>query len=220
MWGGFRCSRNSLLVLNVFYIGVAIYLIVVATHAHSSNGLLGLPIIGGIIACGVFLLIVSIGGIYATLKHHQVLLFFYMVILFVLFIIQFSIACACLAVSETTQRQLAEQGWKSVGNATKDVVQNQFECCGYNSVNVNVTDPLGHPSCSGVPTCNCTGFEDQPSCQCSTCSEKIQEVIGGAFQLTGGVSLFFSFTELIGLWVTVRYRNQKDPSGGNPSAFL
>lgn len=88
------------------------------------------------------------GGLYATFKHHQVLLFFYMVILFVLFIIQFSIACACLAVGETTQRQLAEQGWKSVGNSTKETVQLQFTCCGYNNVSDNGT--LGHPSCANV----------------------------------------------------------------------
>lgn len=82
------------------------------------------------------------------MRHHQVLLFFYMVILFVLFIIQFSIACACLAVSESTQQQLARQGWQSVGNSTKDAVQIQFSCCGY----YNITDvpPLDHPSCSSV----------------------------------------------------------------------
>ncbi|CAL8099920.1 unnamed protein product [Orchesella dallaii] len=196
MWGGFRCSRNSLLILNVFYIAVAICLIDLATHAHTSNGLLGLPIIGGIIACGVFLLIVSIGGIYATVKHHQVLLFFYMVILFVLFIIQFSIACACLAVSQTTQKQLAQQGWQSVGNATKDAVQSQFQCCGYN--NLNDTGALGHPSCDDIVACggDCTGLKENETCNCPTCSVKIQEVIGEAFQLTGGVSLFFSFTEV------------------------
>lgn len=74
-----------------------------------------------------------------------------MVILFVLFIIQFSIACACLAVSEATQKQLAEQGWKSVGNTTKEAVQQQFECCGYNTRGLqNATDPLGHPDCSSI----------------------------------------------------------------------
>ncbi|ODM91956.1 Tetraspanin-13 [Orchesella cincta] len=68
--------------------------------------------------------------------------------------------------------------------------------------------------------CGCTGLSLNETCHCPTCSVKIQEVIGEAFQLTGGVSLFFSFTEFIGVWLTVRYRNQKDPSGGNPSAFL
>lgn len=33
-------------------------------------------VIGGIIACGIFLLILALVGLYGTLKHHQVMLFF------------------------------------------------------------------------------------------------------------------------------------------------
>lgn len=133
--------------------------------------------IGGIIACGVFLLIVSIGGLYATIRHHQVLLFFYMVILFVLFIIQFSVACACLAVSEGTQRQLAEQGWRNVGNETKDTVQHQLSCCGY--YNLTIGGPLGHPLCDDV-VC------DFPSRNCSQ-STLYQKVTFTSFGLILGI---------------------------------
>ena len=38
----------------------------------------------------------------------QVMLFFYMIILFLIFIIQFSVACACLAVDEKKEIRLAE----------------------------------------------------------------------------------------------------------------
>lgn len=34
-----------------------------------------------------------------------------MLILFLLFLIQFSVACACLGVNESQQEQWAEQGW-------------------------------------------------------------------------------------------------------------
>jgi len=118
----------------------------------TSNQVSSLPIIGGVIACGVFLLVVSVGGIYATLKHHQVLLFFYMVVLFVLFIIQFSIACACLAVSKDTSESLALQGWSSVNFESKKHVQNYYSCCGFKNYldRLNATDSMGHPTCNAI----------------------------------------------------------------------
>jgi len=73
-----------------------------------------------------------------------------MVVLFILFLIQFSIACACLAVSEDTQERLAEQGWPTVSNAVKQDAQSTFQCCGFKDLSLNETDPLGHPSCSLV----------------------------------------------------------------------
>ena len=38
----------------------------------------------------------------------QVMLFFYMIILLLIFVIQFSVACACLGVDEKKELQLAE----------------------------------------------------------------------------------------------------------------
>lgn len=77
-----------------------------------------------------------------------------MVVLFILFIIQFAIACACLAVDSETQvrknnhnfdsfvlismenfylsqKALAEAGWKSADNETHGDVQKAFHCCGF-----------------------------------------------------------------------------------------
>ena len=68
-----------------------------------------LPVIGGIVACGVFLLFIAIVGIFGAIKHHQVTLFFYMVVLFSIFVIQFSVACACLAVGEKEEIQILEK---------------------------------------------------------------------------------------------------------------
>lgn len=126
--------------------------------------IIDLPIIGGIMACGIFLIMISILGLIGAVKHHQVVLFFvsflyrpkcvhnlnsfalkpvvasillgvncniirivysfisnmlifkdflnkfqYMVILFMLFLVQFSVACACLAVNKEQQRNLAKK---------------------------------------------------------------------------------------------------------------
>lgn len=134
----------------VYFQTVGILLIALGTHWMRSNRVSSLPIIGGVVACGVFLNLVSVFGIYATVKHHQVYLFFYMVILFVLFIIQFSIASACLAVSKTTQQTIAKQGWSSVPFSVKDNVQHAFSCCGFNEEDLDLTlqnETMAHPSC-------------------------------------------------------------------------
>ena len=65
-----------------------------------------LPIIGGITASGVFLLFISVVGLIGAIKHHQVMLFFYMVVLFLIFIIQFSCSCAALSVNTNDQKTI------------------------------------------------------------------------------------------------------------------
>uniref|UniRef100_A0A8D0ANE2 Tetraspanin 31 n=1 Tax=Sander lucioperca TaxID=283035 RepID=A0A8D0ANE2_SANLU len=54
---------------------------------------------------------------------------------------------------------------------------------------------------------------------CHTCGELMLTHATVALKILGGVGLFFSFTEILGVWLAVRYRNQKDPRA-NPSAFL
>uniref|UniRef100_A0A8D3E2U5 Tetraspanin 31 n=1 Tax=Scophthalmus maximus TaxID=52904 RepID=A0A8D3E2U5_SCOMX len=54
---------------------------------------------------------------------------------------------------------------------------------------------------------------------CYSCGDKMLNHATEALKILGGVGLFFSFTEILGVWLAVRYRNQKDPRA-NPSAFL
>lgn len=206
MCGGFTCSKNALTALNILYVLVAFILIGVAVYGRASALVTNLPIIGGILACGIILIIISILGLIGAIKHHQVILFFYMLILFLLFLVQFSVACACLAVNMDQQRQLAEQGWNRVDKELQIKVQKVFGCCGFFG---NGTATEDNSSCSS----SC------PSSTCPPCVEKLQDAINYAFKLCGGIGLFFSFTEFLGVWLTVRYRNQKDPRA-NPSAFL
>lgn len=132
MCGSFSCSKNSLIGLNIFYIVglhfiiafnpliiisffqfVAFLLIGVAATAKNSNQLTSLPIVGGIIACGIFLLFIAIVGLFGAIKHHQVMLFLYMVVLFAIFVIQFSVACACLAANPEDELNAARSVRKS-----------------------------------------------------------------------------------------------------------
>ncbi|BFZ22248.1 hypothetical protein BsWGS_25287 [Bradybaena similaris] len=227
--GGFACSRHSLVILNVIYIVVSLILIGVAAYGRAVAVITSLTLVGSLIACGVFLFLIALVGLVGAVKHNQVLLFFYMIILFILFLLQFSLACACLAVNADQKDALAEQGWRMSSNMTRSEVQSQFNCCGFKQTNLPLGDPLGHPDCDVSSDC-CKGKTDPcctgnyvnattQSCPCQPCFDVLQPLIYNAFSVTGGLGLFFSFTEIIGVWLTIRYRNQKDPTS-NPSAYL
>lgn len=130
-----------------------------------------------------------------------------------------------------------------VDNSTRSNVQNTFTCCGFDKEVDKVVIP---PLCEQVGTRCCTNV-DHAHCQCPGCLKKLQSTINYAFKLCGWIGLFFSFTEVsfckvftiywavnilihiywglaccsqfMGVLLTVRYRNQKDPRA-NPSAFL
>lgn len=55
---------------------IALVLICVAVYAKVSAKITSLPILGGVIACGVFLLLVAIMGVVGAIRHSQVILFF------------------------------------------------------------------------------------------------------------------------------------------------
>ncbi|XP_046357462.1 tetraspanin-13-like isoform X1 [Haliotis rufescens] len=232
--GGFTCSKNALAALNVLYILISFILIGVAAYGRVVAIVTSLTLVGSLITCGVVLFFISLIGLIGAVKHHQVMLFFYMIILFVLFLIQFALACACLAVNTEQKENIAKQGWMMASASTREDVQRNFNCCGYKSPpekDLNVSDPLGFPFCKTSACCSgpeqsdafcCTGKSSNSSshdCPCDSCFVKLQNEIYSAFTMTGGVGLFFSFTEIIGVWLAMRYRNQKDPRA-NPSAFL
>uniref|UniRef100_A0A669C893 Tetraspanin 31 n=2 Tax=Oreochromis TaxID=8139 RepID=A0A669C893_ORENI len=118
--GGFTCSKNALCSLNVVYMLVGLLLIGVAAWGKGYGLVSSIHIIGGVIAVGVFLLLIAVVGLIGS--------------------------------SSPTQTPMLD-------HATE------------------------------------------------------------ALKILGGVGLFFSFTEILGVWLAVRYRNQKDPRA-NPSAFL
>ena len=73
-----------------------------------------------------------------------------MIVLFLLFLLQFSLACACLAVNSDQEMGIASSAWGMADNNLKDKVQRQFDCCGFTKVSLNSTDPMGHPPCDDV----------------------------------------------------------------------
>jgi len=226
MCGTFSCSKKSLMALNCIYIVVGILLISVAAAAKYSSVVSSVSLVGGIIACGVFLLLTAAVGVVAASRHHQVALFAYMTVLFLIFVVQFSVACACLAMDRAQQEALAKQGWASAPADVLMEAQHQFGCCGYDGLG---NGSMPHPSCydvhtlAGAPCCPGASAAaccpSLASCQCQPCQEPIRQAIDSSVTAAGSVGLVFSLTEFVGVWLTVRYRNQRDPAG-HASAFL
>jgi hypothetical protein len=125
-----------------------------------------LPILPSLTACGIVLIFVSLLGIYGSFKHHQVFLFFYMIIMFCLFIVQFSIAASCLAVNTQKEENFAEEDWGKSSDELKKEIETDFHCTGFNATAEN------------------------------SCVPKIIDQINSTFKLSGSLAIAFSFTEV------------------------
>ncbi|KAI4887921.1 hypothetical protein NFI96_022439 [Prochilodus magdalenae] len=226
--GGFTCSKNALCSLNVVYMLVGLLLIGVAAWGKGFGIVSSIHIIGGVIAVGFFLLLIAIVGLIGAVHHHQVMLFFpiilqavlrmlslgsllqYMVILFIVFLFQFGVSCSCLAMNRNQQEVLLNSTWNIMSNKTRGELELKLDCCGlFNNTLSQTVFEQDVASCPVQNTCK----------NCLTCGQKMLDHASEALRILGGVGLFFSFTEILGVWLAMRYRNQKDPRA-NPSAFL
>jgi len=234
MCGGFTCSKNTLVGLNVIYILVSFLMIGVAVHGKVSGVVTSLPIVGGITACGVFLLMISVIGLIGAVRHHQVLLFFYMVVLFLIFLIQFSCSCAALAINESDEKMLIKTAWNTAADKSPSLVvqaEQTFDCCGL-GINATTNDLYIHPTKDDMnftivnkvfenyKDAKCYHLDGtEPSKDCLTCFSHINDKVNSGFNAAGGLGLFFSFTELIGGIVACRYRNLMDPFASSGAPF-
>ncbi|KJE95049.1 hypothetical protein CAOG_08898 [Capsaspora owczarzaki ATCC 30864] len=237
----YAVTKNSLKALNVFYLVVSIILIAVAGAAKGMAKLSSAAVAGGVIACGVFLLLVSVLGFIGAHKHHQVMLFIYMIVLALIFIIQFSVSVACLSVTGGQQRDLVREAWIQLSADSRADIQNWGTCCGFDaptgayyngtvftanylgpSENVH-TNPHQRCPCSDGSNSAATGnlvchddgsgTEGTPGSGYPTrgpkgkgCMAKLEDDLDKGFKAAGGVGLFFSFTELIGIVAAARFR--------------
>jgi tetraspanin-13/31 len=227
MCGGFTCSKNTLVGLNVIYILVSFLMIGVAVHGKVSGIVTSLPIVGGITACGIFLLIISVIGLIGTIRHHQVLLFFYMVVLFLIFVIQFSCSCAALAIDEKDEQKLIQTAWTAAEDKSTSLIvqaEQTFDCCGLGidgngslyekPTQKDMEWTLGHKVFTEDKYKNYNCYHSNNTTvpkDCFTCYSTIRSQVNSGFNTAGGLGLFFSFTELVGGIVACRYRNLMDP---------
>uniref|UniRef100_A0ABI7W2V7 Tetraspanin 13 n=1 Tax=Felis catus TaxID=9685 RepID=A0ABI7W2V7_FELCA len=107
--------------------------------------------------------------------------------------------CLCGAQAAVHRSAFRKVGRNNTASARNEIQRN-LDCCGFRTFNPNDTClascvKSSHP-CSPYEICR-----------------------GEVLRFVGGIGLFFSFTEILGVWLTYRYRNQKDPRA-NPSSFL
>ncbi|VDP73071.1 unnamed protein product [Echinostoma caproni] len=126
-----------------------------AAYVRLSAYVTSIGIVGGIIACGVFLAVLAIVGLIGTVRHSQAVLFFYILLLFSLFLVQFSVACACLALSTADQRSIVATAWAKSPDEAKIDMMRGLQCCGFRRRDLPPNDPMGHPPCklAQIPCC-------------------------------------------------------------------
>ncbi|KAF5398975.1 Tetraspanin-13 [Paragonimus heterotremus] len=221
----FFLIKHILYTLNAIYLAISIVLIGLAAYVRLSAYLTSINIVGGIIACGVFLCVLALVGLIGTYRHSQAVLFFYIILLFSLFLVQFSVACACLALSTAEQREIVETAWKKSTNTTKIDMMRTLQCCGFQLTTLAADDPLGCPPCkyAQLPCCNgsqaecCQGRTNSTTqsdvCPClTTCWSVVEQKLERGIRVVGTVGLFFSIVELVGVWLALQYRHKRDPS--------
>jgi len=199
MCGGFICSKNTLLGLNLIYVLVAFLLMGVATYGKSAAVIQSLPVLGGIVASGVFLLFVAVLGLVATLKHHQIMLFIYIVVLSGIFIIQFSVACAAIGIDKDQEMKVIEKAWTSADNATILNAETLLSCCGFKK------DTQTAEECNKIDACKTQPGSTTP---CPPCFKIIQDNVDSAFSASGGLGLFFALTLIVAIGITIKLRKE------------
>nr|ACO15187.1 Tetraspanin-13 [Caligus clemensi] len=190
---GFSCSRSTLILLNAGYILAALILIIVGS-SYGSISNTSVPIVSGILVCGVGLLMVAVLGLVGTVKNHQVMLFSYMCILAFIFLIQFSAACATLGVGPETEKAFIQKAWNHLDSDSKLALEKNLGCCGYES--------HAGLNCTSISPCG-TVYEFPA---CPTCLDVIEPLLNAAFNSVGWSGLIIAFVELIGIYSTYKYR--------------
>ncbi len=80
-----------------------------------------------------------------------------MIILFLVFLVQFAVACACLAMNVTQQEEIAQKGWLYADDSLKEQTQLYFHCCGFSDTDRilgessnGTSGGMSHPPCTAV----------------------------------------------------------------------
>ncbi|XP_072522222.1 tetraspanin-31-like [Salminus brasiliensis] len=207
---GFKRTRNLLCALNVVHMVLAGFLIGAAAWSRGFALVASINITSGVIVLGVLLLLISIVGLMGTLRHHQILLFFYMLILLLVFLFQFGVSCSCFAFSREQQERVLSKSWAGMSSDVRRSLERRLDCCGLNnSTQKREEFSLDAGMCTAA--CKVRG-------QCFQCGDLLLQDGGETLKILGGIGLVFSFSLILAVWLVLRYRNQKDPQL-SPAAF-
>merc|ERR1712183_643147 len=128
-------------------------------------------------------------------------------VVFILFIVQFAVSISCLALSHLQQIQVLKKAWNTAPLTVQEDVMRTLQCCGYDHteyMNKWASDDSNEKTHGW---CEMEGIKipgsDDPVKMAGYefCETKIETKTDMAVEKLGGYSLFFSFTEMFGVWL-------------------
>ncbi|CAF1202815.1 unnamed protein product [Adineta ricciae] len=197
----FRFWRRLLLISNIFYMILAFVFLFFAIFTRVSSSIIDLHLLVGLIILSIYLLSLSIFGIYAALKHHQVLLFFYIILLTILFLFQFILACTYLTIRGEKKYGLLKSSYQK----STDSIQSKYQCCGFD----NSTEFDRKQTCANLPCCKSS---DQCCESLPMCHSLLEETLNKNLKIIGSIMLVFTLTQIIAVYLTLKFRNLRNPT--------
>ncbi|EDV28322.1 uncharacterized protein TRIADDRAFT_20543 [Trichoplax adhaerens] len=198
----FYCCRRTLIALNACYLIIGIILISTAAGASITKVVTSLPVVGAIITIGIFLILVSIFGAAVAICHSSIGLLFYTLIMVGVFTMQFAVSIAALSINRQQEHLVMSKAWDKLPWTTRHGIQERFDCCGFDSSTGNAS--ASTPSCHVL---KCYRIKQS----CSYCYPIMKDIITAALKGGGGVGLFFSFFDFLGIFFAHRLRRLQDP---------
>ena len=129
--GGQLVIKYALFAINLLFFIFGAVLIAVGSYAanNSLSAITGTTAAYGIVALGVFILLLSLVGAAAAFFELRALLVIYFIVLLLLTIILFAVGIA-VYVEKNQAQTLILQGWAYAPDDLKGQLQTTFACCG------------------------------------------------------------------------------------------
>jgi len=191
------CFKWTLLAANLLFLIFAVILMAVGAYALNNpvGALSGQTIPNGIIAMGVFIMLVALLGGLAAWLESRGFLGLYFVVLAVLTIILFAVGIA-VYVEQNNAATYIDSGWRGANRDFKISLQIAFNCCGLK--NYNDSDALGSQPCPGFPW----GTTPPPS-QVGTidvgCEPALISAFTSSMTTAGGCGIGFAVVMMVGM---------------------
>jgi len=197
----FHFWRRLLIIINIFYILLAFIFLFFAIFTRFNSLIIDLHLLVGLIILSLYLIFLSIFGIIAVVKHHQVFLFFYVILLFILFLFQFILACTYLTIRGEKKYDLLKTNYQK----TIDGIQLKYNCCGFD----NLTNFNRNQTCQNLPCCQSSNqcCETMPMCYLLLTHELDKNL-----KIIGSIMLIFTLTQIIAIYMTLKFRNIRNPA--------
>jgi len=129
--GGQRCMKGTLIIQNIIFLIFGIVLCAVGASALNNqvNAIVGATLPNGIIAVGVFIILLSLMGFLSAWLESRLGLQIYFGFVLVLALILIAIGVA-VYIAQSNSNTFVAQAWTSSGPDVKQSLQNVFGCCG------------------------------------------------------------------------------------------